>query len=221
MRLDGVSRFRILPPFPSTKILSHLSTKRRRCAMERTVASAQWVPITRRSWSAVLQSREAVHSSRTSTFGRRTSARAVISICSCPMEMPDGASSDARASPSVSLPVSCRASRPQCTSAVATSASVNSSPPRLALRLMRNIAGSCGTSAIARRSPDSFRPAMSTPSSNTRPVLYGGTPLRGPRRRRRLARVDLPAPVLPTMPSFSCACTSRLTWCRAAGKCGA
>mmetsp|Transcript_27719 Transcript_27719/g.76323 ORF Transcript_27719/g.76323 Transcript_27719/m.76323 type:complete len:219 (+) Transcript_27719:387-1043(+) len=218
MSFAGESNAMTWPP-ASTRILSELSTKRRRCAIASTVASLLCVERISNSRSADSLSSEAVHSSRTKIFGRRTSALAAIRSCCWPTERPPGLSSVARASatgPS-SLPAICRASKPHHCSAVSTSASVNSTP-MLSFRVMAKSVGSCGTTAILLRKPASLRVATSTPSTRMRPPLLGATPFSGPKRNKRLRRVDLPLPVFPTTPTFSAGCTTRLTSFHAGGK---
>mmetsp|Transcript_66389 Transcript_66389/g.205567 ORF Transcript_66389/g.205567 Transcript_66389/m.205567 type:complete len:206 (+) Transcript_66389:261-878(+) len=203
----------------STIILSDLRRKRRRCAMDSTVTSLLCVLRTPRRRSADSLSKEAVHSSRMRTFGRRTSARAAMISCCWPTESDPDLRSAASASamgPS-SLPVSCRASKPHHCRPVSTSASVNSSP-MFSLRVMLKSVGSWGTTPIFWRKSESLSVATSTPSSNTLPPLLGATPFSGPRRRSRLMSVDLPLPVFPTTPNFSPGCTMMLTSFSAGGR---
>mmetsp|Transcript_39529 Transcript_39529/g.84251 ORF Transcript_39529/g.84251 Transcript_39529/m.84251 type:complete len:222 (-) Transcript_39529:2143-2808(-) len=220
MSFAGVSNAATSPCF-KTRMRSQLSTKRRRWAMHSTVESLPWDFTTSMRRSADSWSKEAAHSSRIITLGRRTRARAAMSSCNfptvaCPSAM--GALS-VSATGTFSNCVSCRASRPQFSRSAKTLASENSSP-MLNFRLPAKSVGSWGTIATAARRSLSFNVAISTPAMVTVPPLLGSTPLRGPKRNNKLTRVDLPLPVFPTTPSFSLAFTVKLTLDNAAVPCG-
>mmetsp|Transcript_105886 Transcript_105886/g.236206 ORF Transcript_105886/g.236206 Transcript_105886/m.236206 type:complete len:217 (+) Transcript_105886:312-962(+) len=214
MRFAGVSK-QIKLPWPSTRMRSEFMTKRSRWAIASTVESLVCFVTTSKSWSADSRSMEAVHSSKIKTLGLRTSARAAISNCCCPMERAFALRGAASASDNDSIPVRACGERQHRSRAMSTSASVNSSPT-FSLRLIFRIVGSCGTTATLLRRSDNFSVATSIPSSNSRPPLLGATPFSGPKRSNKLTSVDFPLPVFPTTPSFSAGRTWRLTSCNAA-----
>mmetsp|Transcript_65423 Transcript_65423/g.210903 ORF Transcript_65423/g.210903 Transcript_65423/m.210903 type:complete len:203 (+) Transcript_65423:430-1038(+) len=77
------------------------------------------------------------------------------------------------------------------------SSSLSPRGSRLKRRLPEKSTGSWGMTVMLRRSRCRPRPAMSTPSMSTRP------PSGSTMRSSTLSNDDLPAPVLPQMPSFS------------------
>mmetsp|Transcript_24552 Transcript_24552/g.69758 ORF Transcript_24552/g.69758 Transcript_24552/m.69758 type:complete len:239 (+) Transcript_24552:112-828(+) len=211
----GVSR-ETTEPWASVRILSHPTTNRKRCAMDSTVASPHCSPMTSSKRSAEERSKLEVHSSKTSTLGRRTSARATTSSWRCAADRAPTANGAAKASaalPSAAPPVPARAraSRPQRWSAARASASESSSP-KFAFSPPATTTASCGTTAKAARASCNRKVERSTPSMSTRPEApKDDGPATGQRRSSNATSVDLPLPVRPMMPSRSPARTSNVT----------
>mmetsp|Transcript_3585 Transcript_3585/g.13058 ORF Transcript_3585/g.13058 Transcript_3585/m.13058 type:complete len:246 (-) Transcript_3585:1156-1893(-) len=162
--------------------------------MVSTVDASNATRIMRWILASVLVSMFAVASSMTSTFGERSSARAMQMSCRSPtLRLPPPSatlsSSDVKASVNCALR----------TASHTRSSSNSSNGSRLYRTVPVNSTGSCGIMPILERR--SFRPmlAMSTPSMTILPAAASTM------RNRPTISELLPAPVRPTTPIFSCA----------------
>mmetsp|Transcript_40024 Transcript_40024/g.118752 ORF Transcript_40024/g.118752 Transcript_40024/m.118752 type:complete len:312 (+) Transcript_40024:249-1184(+) len=192
----------------------------RRCAIVRTVHSANICRIAVCSTASVSLSIEAVASSSASTEERRSVARARQSSWRWPTEK--------FAPPSDTLwsrpPSTARIASASCTSSSTRSSSSSSAVPK-GSRLYRTVSlkstGSCGMIASRERSCERLRREMSTPSIWIAPSPRPSAPPSASMRRQTVERkVDLPLPVRPTTPTFAFAGIAQLTPRSAGGSSG-
>mmetsp|Transcript_21951 Transcript_21951/g.39492 ORF Transcript_21951/g.39492 Transcript_21951/m.39492 type:complete len:223 (+) Transcript_21951:17-685(+) len=209
-KLAGVSNSTTWPP-SNTSTLSQSMMVSRRCAMVRVVQPPNCSFSVRCTSASVMGSTLAVASSRIRKDVHRSNARARQKSCRCPTLKFSPPASTTSCRPRGSLETT--AFRPHRSSAVQIrSSSWSPNMSRHCRTVPANRVGSCGMMVMLDRSVCSGSSATSTPPTSTWPPQHGTS------RKRAEMRLLLPAPVLPTTPTFSPGWMRKLQPQRAAGR---
>mmetsp|Transcript_6203 Transcript_6203/g.10389 ORF Transcript_6203/g.10389 Transcript_6203/m.10389 type:complete len:216 (+) Transcript_6203:106-753(+) len=190
-KLEGES-YSAATPWSMTSTLSESMMVLSRCATVRQVACANSVRMACWITASVSTSTAAVASSMIMIFARDSSARAMQSNCRCPTEKLDPFSVTLSSKEVMESESSVR-----CNPSQTSWSEYLWKGSRLDRIVPENNTGSCGITAITDRSV--FRPmvAIFTPSIRISP-LSNST-----KRSNAVNNDDFPAPVRPTMPTFS------------------
>mmetsp|Transcript_2828 Transcript_2828/g.6335 ORF Transcript_2828/g.6335 Transcript_2828/m.6335 type:complete len:216 (-) Transcript_2828:1365-2012(-) len=196
-RLAGES-YSAAMPWSITRTLSESMMVFRRCATVRQVACANSVRMACCITASVSTSTAAVASSMIMIFAWDNRARAMQRSCLCPTEKLDPFSVTVSSSEPIAPASKVRRSPSHTSSSLK-----RPKGSRLDLTVPEKSTGSCGMTAMTLRRV--FRPMveMLTPSMRISPLSSSTS------RSSAVSRLLLPAPVRPTIPTFSLPATAR------------